>query len=551
MRLRRILLSASLAFAAGASAGTSMAQQSCESLTALRLDHAIVTSAAMVEAAPLKQPPNAFLKLPPATVPEHCEVKGVARPTSDSDIRFELWLPPAAAWNGKYLQRGNGGWAGTIPAYALVTPVARGYAASATDDGHSSSSTIPDASFAVGHPEKLIDFGHRALHETAIQSKAIARAFYGKDPRRAYFAGCSDGGREALMEAERYPEDFDGIIAGAPANYWTHHFTGFIWNEKALRENPASNIPAAKLPAIQKAALAACDALDGVKDGLIEDPRKCHFDPAVLKCGGADGADCLTQPQLEALQKIYAGPKNPRTGEQIYPGYEPGTEADPVAWSVWIIGPVQSMFGNTFFSSAVFENPKWDWHSIDFDRDLKLADEKTGPILNSYNPDLRSFRAHGGKLIQYHGWGDAAIAPRDSIAFYERVQAFLKQYPDGRSDAKPIQDFYRLFMVPGMGHCAGGPGPNNFGNADIADPNEWPQDADHDIVLALDRWVTQGVAPDKIIGTGKIGADPKDATRGVRMTRLLCTYPKVARYKGQGDTNDAANFECADEGTPR
>ncbi len=532
--------------AVSASDGRLSAQQSCESLTSLRLDHATITSAEIVKAAPLKQPPNAFFKLPPATVPEHCEVKGVSRPTSDSEIRFELWLPPPASWNSKYFQHGNGGWAGTIPSYDLVTPLARGYAAAATDDGHTGT-TIPDASFAIGHPEKLIDFGHRAVHETALQSKAIARAFYGAMPQKSYFVGCSDGGREALMEAQRYPEDFDGIIAGAPANNWTRHFTGFIWNEKALREDPASSLPPAKLAAIQKAALAACDTVDRVKDGLIEDPRKCTFDPSVLKCAGPDGPDCLTQAQIEAVRKIYAGPKNPRTGEQIYPGYEPGTEALPDSWSIWILGPVQSMFGNTFFSQAVYEDPKWDWKSIDYDRDLKFAEEKTGAILNSYSPDLRTFRAHGGKLIQYHGWGDAAIAPRDSIAYYEKVQAFLNRYPDPRSDrSKPVQDFYRLFMVPGLGHCDGGIGPNKFGNSDIADPNEWPQDAAHDVVLALDRWVTQGTAPDRIIATGKAGADSKDPTKVIRMTRPLCVYPKVAHYKGSGDVNDAANFDCVE-----
>jgi len=546
MRIRRALPGALLVLVA-APAGTLIAQQPCESLTALRLDRASVTSAAMLDAAPLKPPPNAFFQLPPTTVPAHCEVKGTARPSTDSEIRFELWLPLPAAWNGKYLQRGNGGWAGTIPSYALVTPVARGYAAAATDDGHSTGgSIVPDASFAIGHPEKLIDFGYRAVHVTALHSMAILHAFYGKERTKGYFAGCSDGGREALMEAERYPEDFDGIISGAPANHWTHGFTGFIWNEKALHESPASNITAAKLTVVQKAALTACDALDGVKDGLIEDPRQCHFDPSVLRCAGPDRPDCLTPPQLIALRKIYAGLRSPRTGELTYPGFEPGTEAGPAGWSLWILGPAQSMFGNSYFSGAVYENPKWDWRTIDFDRDLKLAEEKTGAILNAYDPDLRSFRAHGGKLIQYHGWGDAAVAPRDSIAFYEKVEAFLKQYPDPRGGAgKPIQDFYRLFMVPGMGHCAQGAGPNMFGNDDIADAARWPQDADHDLVLALDRWVTEGIAPDKIIGTGRMGGDGSDPAKGVKMTRPLCPYPSVARYKGQGDTNDAGSFECA------
>ena len=303
---------------------------------------------------------------------------------------------------------------------------------------------------------------------------------------------------------------------------------------------------------IQKAALGSCDAVDGVKDGLIEDPRRCRFDPAVLKCANGDGPDCLTGPQITALKKIYEGPRNQRTGEQIYSGYEPGTEADPGGWSSWIVGPLQSMFGNALYSGAVFENPKWDWRSIEFESDLKYADEKVGAILNSYNPDLRSFRAHGGKLIQYHGWGDAAIAPRDSMAYYYKVQSFLTRYPDPRSDtSKPVTDFYRLFMVPGMGHCGGGSGPNNFGNANIADPDEWPQDADHDVLLALDRWVTQGIAPEKLVATRKIPSVPGNPSQQGKLTRPLCPYPKVARYKGQGDTNDALNFECAEDSVTR
>jgi feruloyl esterase len=443
------------------------------------------------------------------------------------------------------MQRGNGGWAGSIQPAILVTPLMRGYAASATDDGHRSPRLTLDASWAIGHPEKLIDFGYRSLHQTAIQSKAILRAYYAKTEAHDYFAGCSDGGREALMEAERYPEDFDGVVAGAPANNWTNHFSGFVWNEISLHAKPESNIPVERLGIIEKAALAACDSIDGVRDGIIEDPRRCHFDPSVLRCKGADGNGCLTQLQIDALSKIYAGPKNPRTGEQIYPGYEPGTEAEPGAWAVWIIGPVQSGFGNSFFSGAVYEDPKWNWRTFDFDRDVRFAKEKTGSILNSYNPDLRTFRAHGGKLIQYHGWGDAAIAPRDSIRFYESVKTFLNTYPDPRSSQPhDIAAFYRLFMVPGMGHCAGGVGATTFGNTTIANKHESPEDPGHDVLMALDRWVISGVAPDKIIASGKIGADPKTGSGGTPLTRPLCVYPAVAHYKGSGDTNDASNFEC-------
>ncbi len=523
---------------------STLAQQPCEGLKNLKLDHATVVTAAAMEPGPLKQPPGVPFKVPDVTIPRHCEVTAVARPTSDSEINFTLWLPPKESWNGKYMQRGSGGWAGMILPAALVAPLMRGYAVAATDDGHKAAGIMPDASWAIGHPEKLIDFGYRALHQTAMFSKAILEAYYGNPAAHAYFSGCSDGGREALMEAERYPEDFDGIIAGAPANHWTHHFAGFVWNEMAVNEG---KLTPEKLPAIEKAALAACDELDGVKDGLIQDPRQCRFDPSVLLCHGAETADCLTQPQIDALKKIYAGPKNPRTGEPIYPGYEPGTEAEPGGWALWILGiSAQSLFGNSFFGQAVHEQAKWDWHTMDFDRDVRLADEKTASILNSYNPDLRTFRDHGGKLIQYHGWGDGAIAPRDSIAFYESVAAFLKDYPDPRSpNPSGVQPFYRLFMVPAMQHCTGGPGPTSFGNDELASGTDFPADADHDILLALDRWVTQGAAPDKIIATGKIGADAKAGKEGTPITRPLCAYPAVAHYKGAGDTNAAENFDCA------
>jgi feruloyl esterase len=544
MRIQsRILVVA--CFLVASAPGVALAQQRCEELTKLALGNATVVSATMVEAGPLKPLPGAISKPPDVTVPRHCDVNGVARPTSDSEIHFTLWLPPAAKWNGKYMQRGNGGWAGSIQPIVLYRPLTLGYAVAATDDGHHTEGIMPDTSWAIGHPEKLIDFGYRSLHETARLSKIIVDAYYGKPPAHAYFGGCSDGGREALMEAERYPEDFDGILAGAPANYWTHHFTGFLWNEQALDLKPESKIPPAKLPAIQKAALEQCDALDGVKDGLIEDPRVCHFDPTALLCKAGETDECLTQPQLDALEKIYSGPKSPRTGEQVYPGYEPGSEAEPGGWALWILGPGHAAFANTFFGGAVHEDPKWDWRTADIDDELRLADRKTAAILNSYNPDLRSFRDHDGKLIEYHGWSDAAIAPRDSIAFYESVNSFLAQYPDPRwTGAQDIHAFYRLFMVPGMQHCTGGEGAVSFGNYDAPPQTGAPDDADHDVILALDRWVTEGIAPEKIIASGRIGADPKAGKPGTPLTRPLCAYPAVAHYKGQGDTNSAENFAC-------
>jgi feruloyl esterase len=512
--------------------GLAQAQQPCEDLKKAALDHVTITSATAVDAAPRRQPEGSSSQTPEVMIPSHCEVAGVARPTSDSEIRFLLWLPPASAWNGKYIQLGNGGWAGSIDPEDLQRPLMFGYSVAATDDGHNAKA-MPDASWAIGHPEKLIDFGYRSLHETALASKALLGLYYGKLEAHAYFSGCSDGGREALMEAQRYPEDFDGILAGAPANHWTHGVAAFLWNEQALKAKPESQIPRAKLPAIRKAALAQCDALDGVKDGIIEDPRACHFDASVLLCHGAENADCLTQPQLEALQKIYSGPKDPTTGEPVYPGYEPGT-------SLPIIGWAQS--ADSFFGQAVHEDPQWDWRSADLGREVRLADEKTAAILNAGSPDLRTFRAHGGKLIVYHGWADAIIAPRDSIAYYEQVRTFLARYPDPRwGGGKEIESFYRLFMVPGMLHCSGGQGATNFGNEDDVTS---PDDADHNIMLALDRWVTQGVAPDRIIASGTAGGEAKAGVAGTRLTRPLCVYPATAHYKGQGNTNSAESFDC-------
>jgi feruloyl esterase len=501
------------------------AQQTCESLTNLKLSRTTVTSAAMVPTGPSSAPAgpggggNAA-----AIVPAHCEVKGTIRPSKDSEIKFALWLP-ASSWNGKYRQEGNGGWAGTIPYRSMIDPLTRGYATAATDDGHEGGL---DANWAVGHPEKLIDFGYRAVHETSVQAKGIVRAFYGREPSLSYFAGCSDGGREALMEAQRYPEDFNGILAGAPASNWSHLFTGFVWNEQAALNSPGSSIPPAKLAALQTAVLAACDSQDGLKDGLLSDPRSCRFDPAVLLCKATEDSTCLTSAQVETVKKIYSGAKNPRTGEQLFHGWPPGAEAAPGNWSAWITPPnpagaIQFMFGNTYYGQAVFEDPKWNYQAFDFDRDVRLGDAKVGAVLNATNPDLRSFRAEGGKLLQYHGWGDAAISALSSIDYYDTVQTFLSTFPDARNAAgHSTSDFYRLFMVPGMGHCGGGLGPNDF-----------------DAFTPLESWVEKGIAPTQLIGAGTVAGDP---TR--KMTRPICAYPNTAQYNGTGDPNDAASFAC-------
>lgn len=508
------------------------AQTSCEALANLTLTNATITSAASVAAGSYKPPATPGLPAPTRPLPDFCRVAGIAKPTSDSEIHFEVWLP-ASGWNGKFEQVGNGGFAGMIPFAGMAEPLLHGYATAATDDGHANG---PDQTWAIGHPEKVADFGYRAVHETTVQAKAILHAFYGKDSSRNYFVGCSEGGREGLTEAQRYPKDFHGIVAGAPAIHWDQLQLRGAWDAFALLATPASYIPPAKLPVLQNAAITACDSIDGAKDGFIENPELCHFDPAVVECTGEGASSCLTAAQVQAAEKIYGPVKNLQTGAVITPGFSPGVEAFPANWAVWITGAtapqlgIGKLFATFFFRDFVFENPKWDVHSLNPDTDIREADEKFGATLNSDNPNLRAFKAQGGKLIQYHGWGDAAIPPQGSVDYFETVQKAMGK----------TQDFYRLFMVPTMSHCAGGPGATIFGNAGGMEPPE--EDADHDVVLALDRWVEKGVPPDRIIASGFVGNNP---AKGVAMTHPLCPYPQTAHYKGTGDAKDAANFACA------
>jgi len=528
----RIALSVcSAAFAILLFSCSTFAQTSCEKLADVTLTNATITSATSVPAGGYKPPAAPGLPAPSKELPAFCRVAGVAKPTSDSGIKFEVWLP-ASGWNGKYDQVGNGGFAGAIPFGAMAEALLHGYATAATDDGHVAG---PGALWAVGHPEKVKDFGYRAVHETSVQAKALISAFYGKQATRFYFVGCSEGGREGLTEAERYPDDFHGIVAGAPAINWNHLQTRGLWDSLALLETPESYIPPAKLPLLENAAIAACDTIDGAKDGFIENPGLCHFDPATIQCKGDETSGCLTAPQVTAAKKIYDPLKNPRTGELIEAGFSPGGEAVPANWPVWITGAsapqlgVQKLFAVQFFADMVFENSKWDPKTFNFDTDVKLMDDKLGDTLNSMNPNLRAFKARGGKLIQYHGWSDAAIPPLGSVGYFESVQ---KAMGDTKS-------FYRLFMVPTMSHCAGGPGATMFGNAGGFEAPQ--EDADHDVVMALDRWVEQGKAPERIIASGYVDGN---ASKGIAMTHPLCPYPQQAHYKGSGDMKDASNFVC-------
>jgi feruloyl esterase len=458
-------------------------------------------------------------------------VAGVIKPTSDSEIKFEVWLP-SANWNGKFHGIGNGGFAGSISYSGLAGALARGYASASTDTGHSGN----DASWALGHPEKIADYGYRAIHEMTEKAKLVIKAFYGDGPKRSYFASCSNGGRQALMEAQRYPNDYDGIIAGAPANDFTSILAGFAWNMKNTLADPASYIPAKKLKAIEAAVLAACDARDGVKDGVLDDPTKCGFEPAVLLCKGEETDDCLTEKQVASLKKIYAGPRDAK-GRLIIPGFTPGGETGPGGWTNWITGAtptaaLQYFFSTQAFKNMVYNDPNWDYKSFDLERDGKVAYEKLAPMLNATDPDLKAFNARGGKLILYHGWNDAALPPVNTINYFQSVRTKL--------GARQADGFMRLFMAPGVQHCASGPGPDLFGQMMLGPRG----DAEHELTLALERWVEEGVAPKHVIATKRQEGNLQGSAL---RTRPLCPYPQVARYKGSGSTDEAANFTCVAE----
>jgi hypothetical protein len=512
-----------------------VSSESCERLAKLELPNAGITMAKAVAAGTFVGPPeeftgrdlSAFYKLLPA----FCRVVAHAKPSADSDIVVEVWMP-LSGWNGKLEGLGNGGFAGQISYQGLGAAIMHGSGAVATDTGHAGSPI--DAAWALGHPEKVTDFGHRGIHEMTRVAKLVVEKFYGSGAKRSYFIGCSDGGREALMEAQRYPDDYDGILAGAPANYWTGLLSTAVVNLQGLTATPENFIPLAKIPVIANAVLAACDKLDGVADGILNDPRQCHFDPASIECKAGEATDkCLTAPQVSALKAIYAGTRD-ANGKQIFPGYLPGAEDGRGGWGTWITGPApaksaQAFFGIGYFSNMVYEKHDWDYKSFALDSGIQTAKEKTAGALDAVNADLTPFRARGGKLILYHGWDDPAIPALNTVNYYGEVLAKM-----GQTNA---DSFVRLYMVPGMQHCTGGPGPDDFGQFGASLRND-PQ---HNSYVALENWVEKGTAPGSFIASKHAGGEP---TGAVTMTRPLCPYPQVAQYKGSGDPNSAENFEC-------
>ncbi len=490
----------------------------CESLTALDLPNAKVTAAQTI-ATGSYQPEDA--RSPIEKLPPFCRVHVVVRP----QINVEIWLP-LSNWNGKLMGTTPGGTLGSINYGStvdlteipdpggiggLASGIQRGYAMMATDGGHKSSDDTWWNDLG-----RFIDLGYRGAHEMTVKGKVVTAAFYTQAPTKTYFNGCSGGGRVAMMEAQRYPEDYDGIIAGEPGSNWTDLMVAELWATRASTDSPANFLPGEKMPMVTRAAVAHCDADDGVKDGIIGDPRTCRFDPVVLQCKGADAADCLTAGQVDALRKIYAGAHYP-DGRRISFGHTPGSESG-FGRMYTGVKDVNIEGGNSnrnFIKLSVFADPKYDLSKFDYNHDMDYVKERTAAIMDATNPDLSGFKTRGGKLLSYYGWADY-LAPAGYIpTYYDSVVEKM-------GSRAGVEDFYRLFMVPGMGHCRGGVGPNKF-----------------DMVKVLENWVEKGQAPDVIVASL---VDEK--TKKVTMTRPLCPYPQVAKHTGSGSTNEAKNFYC-------
>ena len=495
--MRQVILALVIALPGSAYAAT------CDSLKSLSLPLAAVDSVQLVAAGTFQQPGgragrggNAF-----ADLPAFCRVALTAKPSTDSDIKIEVWLP-ADNWNNKYQAVGNGAWNGAIGYAAMADALRRGYATSSTDTGHAGGS----ASFAMNHPEKAIDFAYRSEHEMVLKSKALIDAFYGSAPKYSYWNGCSAGGRQALMEAQRFPADFDGIIAGSPGSDWAGRSAQAVRINQIL-ESDAAKLTPTHVQALHTAVVAACDANDGLKDGLISKPESCKFDPKTIQCKNGDAPDCLSAAQVETVKAIYSPLK---VGGRETAGLAYGSELNwtDLGWSV-----SARATGLDHYRYLVYNDPEWTIAKFNPATDPAKLDEGPSGQMNALNPDLKAFFARGGKLLTYHGWADPQISGLNATTYYEQVVK-------AAGGAGKISGNYRLFMAPGMAHCGGGEGPNDF-----------------DKIGTLEQWVEKGTAPSMIVASHSKGG-------AVDRTRPLCPYPQVATYKGTGSIDEASNFVC-------
>lgn len=506
----RLTLTASLA----ALALTSQALgQDCAALQSLALDNGHVTGATLVAAGAFSAPgapPVAGGEEAFAAVPAFCRVEATLTPTEDSDIKVEVWLP-AEGWNGKFVGIGNGVWAGQLSLAQLAAPVSRGYAAATTDTGHSGNGL--SAEWAVGHPEKLVDFGHRAVHLMTVTAKEAIAAYYGQPAALSFWDSCSTGGRQGLMAAYRYPEDYDAISAMAPANPMTDLMTQSMWVNWVTKRRDGAQFDAGKLALAHQAVLNQCDALDGLVDGVVGRPEACGFDPTSLVCEADGGNDCLNEAQADALQAIYDGVRA-SDGSLLLPGWPRGAEMQLAAV---VLGDEPFPAAMSYFRQLVHgDDDAWDWKQMDYAGELEAARAYGADVLDVPATGLDAFFARGGKLLLSHGWSDGLIPAGNTVAFHQALSASLD------TDTREAQ--LRLFMAPGMQHCAGGAGPDSF-----------------DTLGTLDAWVSSGEAPDHIIAERRSAP----AAQLSPMSRPLCPYPRIAVHDGVGEGADAASFHCA------
>ncbi|MBV8393957.1 MAG: tannase/feruloyl esterase family alpha/beta hydrolase [Alphaproteobacteria bacterium] len=524
--------------AAPAMAQTAKSDADCTALTNLALPHATITAATAERSGVFHEEraangkPRDHEDLPP-----YCRVLGSATPVPDSKIGFEIWLP-LGGWTGRLQAIGNGAYDDRIYYAQMAQRVQAGDVVVATDTGHKGG----ELSFGVGHPEAIIDWGSgRAVHESTVAAKAVAQALFGNAPRYAYFAGCSTGGHQALAAAQRYPNDYDGIIAGDPGNDRTNLNLTFLWHflkNHAKGDNSTPILTPAKLKMVRAATVAACDGLDGVKDGVINDPRQCKFDVASLACQpGQDEAQCLTPSQVDAMKAMYAGPTDVRTGKPLYAPFLPGSEGSIATpddrypgWSAYWANTRKPEEPQRVDSIRlwVYNDPSWNWWSFDWGKDIDTVRAKLVPMIDATSTDLSAFKAHGGKLILFTGWDDPVGAPLDIVDYYEKLGA--------------PESYARLYMVPGMVHCAQGSGATNFSTA-TRDSVPPVSDARHDMGVALRDWVEQSRAPAEIVATHFDGPQATEGKGRVAFQRPLCPWPRIAKYKG-GPTEQAESFAC-------
>jgi feruloyl esterase len=492
-----ILGSLALAGAASAASGSS-----CDGLRSMAIPNVAISAVDVVTPPPPSTGRGGAGAAGPAApvLPEYCRVRLLLTPTSDSKINAELWMP-TTTWNGRFMAVGNGGFGGSIQGFGEMQNALRlGYATSGNDTGHDNTVEGPNGMFALGHPEKIVDFAYRAMHEMTVTSKSIIQQFYGRPQQYSYYKGCSTGGRQGAMNAQRYPDDFDGIIAGALANRHIQMHTAGAARGVELARHPEGQIPPATAQMVTQAVLKACDPL---KEGFLTNPRACTFDFKKLSCapGAAASEACLTPPQLKTVETFYGGLHNSK-GELIFSGQALGNPLPALRANMPEPGA-----GNDTVRIWAFQNDRYDWRTFDLDRDMPIINSKIG-FVDAVDPDLSKFKAHGGKLLLYAGWGDTTITPENTVLYYDNL----------RKKMGPQDDFVRLFMVPGMAHCRGGDGPNTF-----------------DSIGAMEGWREKGVTPTQLTGF-----NPQTS-----LTRPICSYPQYTKYKGTGNIKDAANWTCA------